>query len=93
LHAAIKNWWPGGFGSPHETLAALLLAVFVIAAAPVAEKPAWKAGAASAKITPEKSMWMAGYAGRTKPSEGVELDLFAKAFVLTDEAGAKFTLL
>jgi neutral ceramidase len=69
-----------------------LLAVFVIAAAPVAEPTAWKAGAASAKITPEKSMWMAGYAGRTKPSEGVELDLFAKAFVLTDEAGAKFTL-
>jgi hypothetical protein len=37
-------------------------------------------------------MWMAGYAGRTKPSEGVELDLFAKAFVLTDEAGARFAL-
>ena len=69
-----------------------LLAVFVIAAAPVVEKPGWKAGAASAKITPEKSMWMAGYAGRTKPSEGVELDLFAKAFVLTDEVGAKFAL-
>jgi len=69
-----------------------LLAVFVIAAAPVTEKPAWKAGAASAKITPEKPMWMAGYAARTKPSEGVELDLFAKAFVLTDEAGAKFAL-
>jgi hypothetical protein len=69
-----------------------LLAVFVTAAAPVVEKPAWKAGAASAKITPEKSMWMAGYAGRTKPSEGVELDLFAKAFVLTDEVGAKFAL-
>ena len=69
-----------------------LLAVFVIAAAPVNEQPAWKAGAASAKITPEKSMWMAGYAARTKPSEGVELDLSAKAFVLTDEAGAKFAL-
>jgi len=69
-----------------------LLAVFVIAAAPVTEKTAWKAGAASAKITPEKPMWMAGYAARTKPSEGIELDLFAKAFVLTDEAGAKFAL-
>ncbi len=70
----------------------LLLTVFAIAAAPVAEKPAWLAGAASAKITPEKSMWMAGYAARTKPSEGVELDLYAKAFVLTDEVGAKFVL-
>lgn len=70
-----------------------LLAVFVIATAPVAESPAWKAGAASAKITPEQSMWMAGYAARTKPSEGVELDLFAKALVIQDQAGAKFALI
>ncbi|MCB1278358.1 neutral/alkaline non-lysosomal ceramidase N-terminal domain-containing protein [Prosthecobacter sp.] len=70
-----------------------LLAVFVIAAAPVAESPAWKAGAASAKITPEQPMWMAGYAARTKPSEGVELDLFAKALVIEDQAGAKFALI
>ncbi|MBE7496916.1 MAG: neutral/alkaline non-lysosomal ceramidase N-terminal domain-containing protein [Verrucomicrobiaceae bacterium] len=70
-----------------------LLALFCIAAAPVTEdKPAWQAGAASAKITPEKSMWMAGYAARTAPSEGVELDLFAKALVLTDAAGARFAL-
>ncbi|MGV3661164.1 MAG: neutral/alkaline non-lysosomal ceramidase N-terminal domain-containing protein [Prosthecobacter sp.] len=71
----------------------LLLAVFVIAAAPAPETPAWKAGAASAKITPEKPMWMAGYAARTKPSEGVELDLFAKALVLTDQQGARFALI
>ena len=70
----------------------LLLSLFVIAAAPVEEKTAWKAGAASAKITPEKSMWMAGYAARTKPSEGVELDLFAKAFALTDQEGGRFVL-
>lgn len=72
----------------------LLLCICVIAAAPVvSEPPAWQAGAASAKITPEKSMWMAGYSSRTKPSEGVELDLFAKAFVLTDQAGARFALI
>ena len=74
-------------------LPAFLLTVFVIAAAPVAELPAWKIGAASVKITPERSMWMAGYAGRTKPSEGVELDLFAKALVITDQAGARFALI
>lgn len=34
-------------------------------------------------------MWMAGYAGRTKPSEGVELDLFAKALVVEDTSGGK----
>lgn len=70
-----------------------LLAVLVIAAAPAPETPAWKAGAASTKITPEKPMWMAGYAARTKPSEGVELDLFAKALVITDEKGARFALI
>lgn len=48
---------------------------------------AWKAGAASVKITPDKPMWMAGYASRTKKSEGVELDLFAKAFALEDAEG------
>lgn len=71
----------------------LCLLVFVIAAAPVTDTPAWKAGAASAKITPEKPLWMAGYAARTKPSEGVELDLFAKALVLTDQQGARFALI
>ncbi len=70
----------------------LLLSLFVIAAAPVLETAAWKAGAASAKITPEKSMWMAGYAARTKPSESVELDLFAKPFALTDQEGGRFVL-
>ena len=39
-------------------------------------------------ITPEKPMWMAGYAARNKPSEGKAQDLFAKALVL--EALRKF---
>lgn len=51
------------------------------------EKPAWKAAAAKAKITPTEPMFMAGYASRTKPSEGVALDLFAKALVLEDATG------
>jgi len=80
----MKLWLP---------LLLVLFAIFAVAAVPVAESPAWKAGAASATITPENSMWMAGYAGRTKPSEGVELDLFAKAFVLTDQAGSRFALI
>ena len=36
---------------------------------------------------------MAGYAGRTKPSEGVELDLYAKALVIEDNTGGKFALI
>jgi len=57
-----------------------------------ASAPSWKAGAASLKITPETMMWMAGYAARTKPAEGVELDLYAKALVVEDQAGAKWGL-
>lgn len=52
----------------------------------------WKAGAASVKITPAKSMWMAGYASRTKPSEGVELDLYAKALALEDADGKRLVM-
>lgn len=49
----------------------------------------WKAGAASAAITPKTLMWMAGYASRTKPAEGSDTDLFAKALVLEDETGGQ----
>lgn len=58
-----------------------------------ATAPAWKAGAASIKITPEKSMWMAGYAGRKSPSEGVEQDLFAKALAIEDARGTRMVFL
>lgn len=60
---------------------------------PVETGTDWKAGASSAVITPKMMMWMAGYASRTKPAEGVETDLFAKALVIGDAAGGKFALL
>ncbi len=69
----------------------LVLASLIYAAD--APAPVWKAGAASAKITPEAPMWMAGYAGRTKPSEGAELDLYAKALVVEDASGGRFALI
>lgn len=50
---------------------------------------AWKAGVATAKITPQRPMAMAGYAARKKPSEGVTQDLFAKALVLEDASGKR----
>ena len=61
----------------------------MLRAAPPPEPEAWKAGVATAKITPQKSMWMSGYAARKKPSEGVEQDLFAKALALEDKAGGR----
>jgi hypothetical protein len=57
-------------------------------------KPAaeYKAGVATAKITPTEMMWLSGYAGRTKPAEGVEIDLFAKALAIEDRAGSRVVI-
>ena len=44
--------------------------------------PAWQAGVATIDITPENSLWMAGFAARTQPSQGVALPLHAKALAL-----------
>jgi hypothetical protein len=74
---------------------ALLAGLFLVRAQdqpkPVSVAPhvaaTWKAGLASVVVTPEKFIWMAGYAGRDKPAEGKWQDLFAKALILEDEAG------
>ena len=47
----------------------------------------WKAGTATAVVTPQKLLWMAGYAARKKPAEGKVQDLFAKALAIEDEQG------
>ena len=49
---------------------------------------AWQAGAASVDITPTESIWLAGYASRTKPSESVRQPIHCKALALKDDAGA-----
>lgn len=51
---------------------------------------AWKAGFAQADVTPDKLLWMAGYASRDKPAEGRVQSLFAKALALEDETGGRF---
>lgn len=57
-----------------------------------AEVDSWKAGVSAVKITPDGPAWMAGYASRTEPSIGVELDLFAKTLVVQDPAGETVVL-
>ena len=47
----------------------------------------WKVGTATAVVTPQKLLWMAGYAARKKPAEGKVQDLFAKALALEDAQG------
>jgi hypothetical protein len=57
-----------------------------------AARPSWKAGLARVAITPQKSLWMAGYASRKKPSEGVSQELYVKALALEDHAGERSLL-
>ena len=57
-----------------------------------AKPSGWKAGVAAVRITPETPLWMAGYASRTKPSEGVAQDLFAKALAIEDVQGNRLVI-
>jgi neutral ceramidase len=52
----------------------------------------WRAGVATVDITPRRSLWMAGFAARTSPSQGVLLPLHAKALVLEDAEGSRAVL-
>lgn len=74
----------------------LLCTCAALSAAAPKQRPApaldWKAGVATADITPAADMWMAGYAGRKKPSEGVAERLHAKALALKDASGRTFVL-
>ncbi len=70
---------------------ALLLIVSRVFSAEAAES-AWKAGVAKAVVTPQKSMWMAGYASRNKPSEGKVHDLYAKALAIEDGGGNRVVI-
>ncbi len=58
-----------------------------------AAEVSWKAGTARAVITPMTPMWMSGYAARTKPSQGVVHDLWAKALALQDPNGRRAILI
>ena len=53
----------------------------------------WKAGAATVKITPDRRLYMAGYAARKEPAEGTEQDLFAKALAMEDAQGNRVVLI
>ena len=53
----------------------------------------WLAGVASVDITPDRSLWMAGFARRKRPSQGVALPLHAKALALKGAGGRTAVLL
>ena len=64
-----------------EFLASLTAAGLSWSAAPPGA-PRWQAGVATVDITPDRSLWMAGFAARTQSSQGVALPLHAKALAL-----------
>ena len=57
-----------------------------------ADAPGWKAGLSKAVITPDTSVWLAGYGGRRAP-EGKLHDLYMKALALEDGNGHRVVLI
>lgn len=58
-----------------------LLLLLTTGSAP-AETNLWRVGTASAQITPRESLWMGGFAARTRPAEGTLDELWVKALAL-----------
>ena len=71
--------------------AAVLATLLCCGSLPAAE-PVWKVGLAQAKITPEKPLWLAGYAARNRPAEGTLHDLWIKVLVLEAADGKRAVL-
>src|SRR5436309_5771651 len=69
-------------------LATLILILSALSAA-----ADYKAGVARVLITPEKPMYLSGYANRTHASEGKIHDLWAKALAIEDRKGGRVVIL
>lgn len=71
----------------------MLVALTVTWLASVAMAEEFSVGIGRIKITPDKSIRMAGYAARNKPSVGVLQDLWAKCLVIQDREGHRLAIL
>ncbi len=69
--------------------AGFTLLLTLTAATDFAAGDGWKAGLARAKITPQESLWMAGYAARDHAAEDAEHDLWLKVLALEAPDGGK----
>jgi len=63
--------------------------ILVLALAPVLFAASYQAGVATVVITPDEPIYLSGYASRDHPSEGVALDLKAKALAIQDKLGQR----
>jgi neutral ceramidase len=52
----------------------------------------FNAGVGRKVITPDSAIWLSGYAARTRPSEGILHDLWAKALVIEDNKGKRIII-
>ncbi len=78
-------------------LAIVLLSLFAtcftcVTCSNEAKADGWKAGIARAIITPEKSVWLAGYGSKRAP-DGKLHDLWMKALALEDEQGRRVVMI
>ena len=69
------------------------LALTTFAALASGQETGWKAGLASAIITPKEPVMLAGYASRAEPFIGVHDDLHVKALALEDVDGKRGMIL
>lgn len=69
-----------------------LMGLLLFAPAWAQDAGGWKAGLAQVQITPGEPLFMAGYASRQKPSQGVLADLYAKVLALEDARGRRAVL-
>lgn len=74
------------------SLAMLLVTGLFSLTGPRANAAEWKAGIARTVITPEKSVWLAGYGSRRAP-DGTLHDLWMKALALEDTNGRRVVLI
>jgi hypothetical protein len=70
--------------------AAFLISISWLATPATAE---FKAGLATAVITPTEPTWLGGYGARTQPADGKIHDLHAKVLILQDSGGHRLALL
>ena len=61
-------------------------------AAPLLAASSFKAGVARLIITPEKPIYLSGYASRNHPSEGAVHNLWAKALAIEDSKGSRVVI-
>lgn len=76
-----RQWLGGVLGAAAAPLAAAQRSV-----------PAFRAGAAAVDITPQDSLWMAGFARRKLPAQGTALPLHAKGLALQSGREAPLVL-